>query len=504
MSAWDISIVVAYFLLLAGVALYSSRQAKDSSSFLVAGHRLGYGVTFACLSAVLLGGASTIGTTALGYRFGISGIWLVTMLGLGLALVGVLLIKKIRELEVLTVAELLASRFGPHVRVLSALVSSLYTMMVCATQVIAMGTILQTLASWDPIVSMVAVGVVVVAYTLVGGMWAITLTDFVQFLLIVGGIMFVMLPLCVSAAGGFDRIYTELPASYFDPTSIGIDTIVQYFLLYCLGAFVGQDLWQRYLTAKSVTVARRSGIAAGCFILLYALACAVIGMAAAVYMPGQDNAQLVFSQMTQQILPPGAFGLVLVAVLAVLMSTASGTLLASSSLLVNDVIKPLWHTLEKRSEKASSQEKDSIAGCSNANNLGDLKAHKQVPAAGDKLPIQEKRALQTNRRAIAAIGGVAIIVAVCLNDVLVALDISYAILSGSLFVPCMMALFWRRASMRAAIISIAASSVVVLGGLVIMGAQATIPIIWGIIVSAVLMYVISICDFRRTRHISCD
>ena len=113
MAGLDIGIVIAYFVILIGIGVYVSKKTTNQKDFLIAGQRVGYLVTFACLCAVLLGGASTVGTAALGYQYGVSGMWLVTMLGLGLALVGVLLYKRIREVKVYTVAELLTRRFGP-------------------------------------------------------------------------------------------------------------------------------------------------------------------------------------------------------------------------------------------------------------------------------------------------------------------------------------------------------------------------------------------------------
>jgi SSS family solute:Na+ symporter len=451
MSGPDVGIIVAYFLLIISIGFFASRRAKSSDDYLVAGRRLGFGMSFACLCAVLLGGASTMGTAKLGYLYGISGIWLVAMLGLGLTLVGILLVRRIHGLRITTIAELLKNRFGASAGVISAAISALYTMMVCATQVIAMGTILQILLGWDPVFSMVIVGGIVVVYTILGGMWAITLTDFIQFLLIAAGILLVMLPLCLMAVGGFETLSAKLEPSYFDLTSIGWPTIVQFFFLYCLGGLVGQDVWQRFLAARSVKISRNSGIAAGVFCLIYALACAVIGMCAAVYMPGLEDPQLAFVSMASAILPQGLLGFVLAAVLAVLMSTASGTLLASASLITHGIVGPLL----KRGTK-TSQESD-------------------------------RRLLLASRVTSAAVGVFAIAVAAILNDIIAALNVSYAILTGALFLPIILGIFWKRVTARAAIISMAASSLVVLGGLYVKGIASVEPIVWGIAVSAILI-----------------
>jgi SSS family solute:Na+ symporter len=471
MTGIDVGIVIAYFVIIITVGFISSKRAKTSDTYLVAGQRLGYWMTFACLSAVMLGGASTIGTTTLGYNYGISGMWMVVMLGLGLALVGVLLYRRIRKFRVLTVAELLTKRFGNKAGILSALVSAVYTMMVCATQVIAMGTILQSLLHWDPTTSMIVVGAIVILYTILGGMWAVTLTDFIQFFLIVIGVLGIMLPFCLGAAGGMEGVVSNVPAEYWDITNIGWPTIIQFFFLYALGALVGQDIWQRYLTARSVKVARRSGIASGLFILIYAIGCALIGMAAFVVMPNFDTPSFVFATMANNVIPTGFLGIVLAAVLAVLMSTASGTLLASASLITNDIVKPISVYRRTKSGKAAME------------------------AAKADL-----RSLHVSRRATLVIGILAMIVAVALQDVLVALDVSYAILSGGLFFPIIMALFWRRATPRAAIISIVGSSVCVCIGLGVMGLTAIEPIAIGLVVGLVLMVGVTLFETRGGRE----
>lgn len=474
MSGLDIGIIIGYLIVVISVGVISSRRAKTSDDYMVAGRRLGYGVSFACLCAILLGGASTVGTTSLGYTYGISGIWLVSMLGLGLLIVAVFLIRKIYNMKIVTMSQLLANRFGSKAGILSALVSAVYTMMVCATQIIAMGTVLRSFLGWDAGVSMLVIGGIVVVYTILGGMWAITLTDFIQFILIIFGIVFIMMPTSLSTIGGFGALTETLPAEYFNLTSIGWPTIIQYFFLYCLGTMVGQDIWQRFLTAKSVKVAKRSGIAAGIFALVYAISCAVIGMCAQVYMPGMEDTQLVFATFAGEILGTGLLGIVMAAVLAVLMSTASGTLLASSSLLTNDVIKPLWESRKKKSAVEKTEE--------------ELVTEKAA---------LDKRTLSTSRLVAAGVGVFAIIAAMVLNDIIAALDVSYAILSGALFFPIILGIFWKKATPQAAIVSIVGSSVVVLVGLFIFGITAVEPIGLGLVVSLVLMVGITLFQTRK-------
>ena len=129
-----------------------------------------------------------------------------------------------------------------------------------------------------------------VIYSVLGGMWSITLTDFVQFIIKTIGIFFVLLPAVLIKAGGFSGLAEKLPDTAFSLTNIGGGTIVTYFVIYFFGLVIGQDIWQRVFTARSDKVAKWAGTASGVYCLLYAIAGALIGMGASVILPGSGRA----------------------------------------------------------------------------------------------------------------------------------------------------------------------------------------------------------------------
>lgn len=181
-------------------------------------------------------------------------------------------------------------------------------------------------------------GVVVVLYCVTGGMWSLTLTDIIQFGIMTFGILGLLLPFAVSEAGGFGGMADALPSSYFDPTSIGWDTIFTYFLLFFFGLMIGQDIWQRIFTGRDQKVMRTGTIVAGLYCMVYGIAGALIGAAAKVILPNRSNPGEAFAQVVEAVLPTGLVGLVLAAALAAIMSTASAALLASSAILANDLL----------------------------------------------------------------------------------------------------------------------------------------------------------------------
>lgn len=441
----DVLIIFLYFAVMIVVGFIGSLRARTSEDYAVAGRNLGFFLFFGCMSAVVLGGAATIGTAKLGYQYGISGMWFVAMIGFGMIVLGSLFIKYLKKAGVTTISELLGNRYRQQTRYLSAVVSAIYTLMISVTQVIGMGKILQAIMGWDSTISMIAGGGIVLFYTLLGGMWSVTLTDFVQFVIMTVGIFFILLPMSLLEVGGWSTLVAKLPASYFDLANMGWKQIFQYFLLYCLGLVVSQDIWQRVFTGKNESVSKQGAIAAGLYSIAYAIAMSIVGMCGVLLFPNAEDSQNIFAMISLKILPQGALGLVLAAVCAALMSTASGAMLASATLITNDLLKPFLRETT------------------------------------------EKKIMLLSRLTTFAVGVLAILFAGWIQDILVALDVAYAILSGAIFVPVVLGFFWKKASAQAGFYAILLATVVVIGGLMVEGISSTNPILYGIVASLLSM-----------------
>ncbi|MBN6185418.1 sodium:solute symporter [Aneurinibacillus sp. BA2021] len=450
MNVVDVAVIVVYLLVIALVGVLGAKRAKTSEDYIVAGRNLNFPMYFGCMAALTLGGAATIGTAKLGYQSGISGIWFVTSQGIGLILISIFLAKKIFNLRVLTISEMLENRFSVEARLISSLVAATYTTMLTVTQIIGIGSVLKVWLSWNFTLSILVAGGIVLLYTVLGGMWSVTMTDIVQFVVMSIGIFAVMLPMSLSHVGGFAGLQEKLPATYFDLSVMGGADIFKSLLLYALGIVVGQDVWQRVFTARNLSISRSGMIAAGGYSFLYAITVALIGMCAFVAMPALQDPQNAFASMAITTLPTGVLGLVLAGVLSALMSTASGTLIASSTLLVNDIIGRFF-----------------------LRNMG------------------ERKFLIVSRMTTLAVGIFAMICALWIQDILVALDIAFAVLSGALFFPIILGFFWKRVSARGVFYSILASSVVILVSLAIEGTTSILPILYGLGTSGITIVLFS-------------
>ncbi|MEA5019098.1 MAG: sodium:solute symporter [Gordonibacter sp.] len=337
LSPIDYVIIALYFVVMVAVGFIAMKFTKTQEDYLVAGRRLSFPLFFGCMAALALGGGSTIGSTQLGYKFGFGGIWLNVSIGIGLILAGLLVTTKLSKLRALSVNEVVGGSYGPTARIFSSVLTLIYTLTLSVVQVIAIGTIISGILGLNPTLSMLAGGGVVILYTLLGGMWSVTMTDIVQFVIKTIGILILAPFFCVSAAGGWESLISKVPETYLSIGNMGFDKSFAYLVLYVPGLIIGQDIWQRIFTAKNQTVSKTGTICAGAYSILYACATVVIGMSVAVLLPELSNTQNTFVTGVSLFLPIGVRGLVLAAAMAATMSVSSGTILAASTILYNDL-----------------------------------------------------------------------------------------------------------------------------------------------------------------------
>jgi SSS family solute:Na+ symporter len=455
--AGDYAVIALYIAGMLGVGWYGLRLAKTKSDYLVAGRRLGWFMYSGTMSAVVLGGASTVGGVKLGYTYGISGMWLVVSIGVGILVLHALFARRLVKLKVYTVGEMLDLRYGGNTSAVSGIVMWGYTLMLTVTSTLAFATIFKVLFDLPNWAGIAIGGSIVVLYSVLGGMWSITLTDIAQFVIKTIGILAILLPVAISSAGGFSGMSEKLDASFFSFSSIGTDTIITYFVIYTFGLLIGQDIWQRVFTARTPGIATSGGITSGVYCLVYGLAGALIGTAGHALYPDLASAQDAFATIVERLLPTGVRGLVLAAALSAMMSTASGALIACSTTTTSDLLT--------------------------------------------KLGLKEGGEVRRNRVATLVLGLVAIGIAMIVDDVVNALTIAYDILVGGLLVAIVGALFWKRGTRQGAYASMIAGTGFVVAFMIIDGVEANTPIYWGLGASLLVYLAVSFATPRTADSI---
>ncbi|MDN6457668.1 MAG: sodium:solute symporter, partial [Yaniella sp.] len=182
------AIIIVYLIAMVMFGFWGKRRTKDVSDYLVAGRRLGPVFYTATLVTVVLGGASAVGGVGLGYEHGISGMWMVGAIGIGIIILSLAFAPLLQKLKIYTVVQMLTLRYGHESTQGASLVMLAYTMMICATSTGAYASIFVVLFDWDRWLSVLVGGSVVLIYSVIGGMFSITLADVVQFVVMTVGL----------------------------------------------------------------------------------------------------------------------------------------------------------------------------------------------------------------------------------------------------------------------------------------------------------------------------
>ena len=451
----NIAIIVLYLIAMVAVGLIAARRARSAEDYRVAGRRLGPVFYTGTMAAVVLGGASTVGGIALGHTYGLSGMWLVVAIAVGILALSLFFAGRIASLKIYTVSEMLALRFGAGIASrVSSIVMLAYTVMLAVTSTSAYASIFTVLFPMGRTSAILLGSLVVIAYSCLGGMWSITLTDMMQFLFMTVGIFAILLPFSLSAAGGWSGLGERLDATYFSLDGMGFQSIVTMFVVYGFGMLIGQDIWQRVLTARSPQTARWGGVLSAVYIGIFGVAGAVIGMAAAVVMPSLEVPDDAFARMAVEHVPAGLGGIVLSAGVAAMMSTASGALIAAATVARVDVLPML-----KGAVSSTDGGEEEVSG---------------------------------DRRYMIVLGVAVTIFSVLVPDVVTALTIAYDLLVGGLLVAILGGLTWRRGNAVGAASSMVAGAIAVVIGMIAFGVMANAPIYIGLAVSAVVFVAVSL------------
>jgi len=437
----DVLVLLVYALGMLLLGWIGMRRSNNQEDFLVAGRNLGAARYMSTMAATVLGGASTIGSVRLGYVYGLSGFWLCATIGVGIIILNLFLAGPLIRLRIFTVTQVLERRYNPLTRRFSGVIMFAYALMIGVVSTLGISTIMQVFLSLSLPTAVLCSGGIVIAYSTIGGMWALTLTDVVQFIIKTIGLLFILLPVALHRVGGWDALAAKLPPAAFSFTTIGGETILTYTLIYTFGILIGQDIWQRVFTARSPAIARWAGATAGVYCILYGMAAALIGMCAKALLPALANVNNAFAAIIRFALPDGLRSLIITAAVAAMMSTASAGLLAASSTLSEDLLP-----LVRRGRESG---------------------------------------MTLTRWCTLGTGILMLLVALRVSDVLTALTLAYDLLVGGMLVPLMGAIFWRRATPAAAVTSMLLGCATALGFMVKDGIDANSPIYYSLAVSLV-------------------
>ncbi len=327
-----------YLLAMIIIGIAVSKRAGSQDDFIVAGRKLPLWLCVPTIVATWFGAGTMLGAAGTGYQGGfLASIATPFGTSLTLVLVGFFFVRTLRRMKLLTVADFFENRFGHASAMVAAIALVLAIIGWIGGLMVAFGYVFQTMTGIPMEIGILAGGVIVVAYTAIGGMWAVAVTDFVQVLIIAIGLVVLLVVVLVNV-GGWGVIAAQLPEHTFRLVPLEHDAgtwlnYVRLWVIFGVADLASQSLMQRVFAADSDRTAQNAFYLAGVGHLFLGLIPVILGIIAIVTMPGLVDPQTIVPTMAIEYLHPIAIAIFVGAILAAIMSSADSALLAAASLI---------------------------------------------------------------------------------------------------------------------------------------------------------------------------
>lgn len=410
--------IIVYLLVTVVIGYWASRRVKTSGDFMLAGRSLPLLLSSSALFATWFGSETVFGASSEFLKGGLFAV-IEDPFGAALCLVlfGLFFARKLYSMNLLTLGDFFKVRFGKQTElVASAFIVPSYVGYIAA-QLLAMGLILNVVTGMEVWQGVVISALVVTFYTYVGGMWAISITDFIQSVIIIGGLVVLAINLSIKA-GGVSVVLNEThPDTFrFLPNS-NIKDIVIYLGAWSvlgLGSIPSQDVFQRVMSSGSVNTAVRSCYIAAILYLTVAMLPLFISLCVKHLYPefASGDAQLALPSMVLSHATMPVQILFFGSLLSAIMSTTSSAILAPAAIFSENLVKPLA-----------------------------------------KGRLSDKQLLLITRISVLGFSLLATIMATMRSNIYELVGESSVLSLVSLFAPLMLGMYWKRASATGALLS---------------------------------------------------
>ncbi|MBP6617942.1 MAG: sodium:solute symporter family protein, partial [Burkholderiaceae bacterium] len=333
-----LTLVAVYLLITIAIGLVAARRVKNTADFAIAGRNLPLVMIITTTFATWFGSETVLGIPAKFIDGGLGAV-VEDPFGAGtcLILVGLFFAGKLYRMTLLTISDYYRERYGRVVEVACSLIIMLSYLGWVSAQVTALGLVFNLLSGGAVSVPVgMVIGVVsILAYTLFGGMWSVAVTDFIQMIILVGGLS-VLAYFAGDMAGGADKVVSlvvsrDLFKFWPEPSFHDMVFFFAAAITMMLGSIPQQDVFQRVMSANSVNAATKGPVIGGVAYILFAFVPMFLVASALIIMPEQtaellkDDPQKVLPTLVMEKMPFFMQVLFFGALLSAIKSTASAT-----------------------------------------------------------------------------------------------------------------------------------------------------------------------------------
>ncbi len=348
-------VFVLYVAVMLGIGWVTSRTAKSPEQFFLADRSLKAWVTAVSSTASSESAWAVLGTVGLAYKEGLSAAWFLPGCLLGYWINWKFIAEPLRRhshhTHAITIPDYLEAHFGDRshlLRWLSVIIIFSCMMAYVGAQFTAVGKTFDSIFGVPHTLSIPIGGVIILTYTMMGGFLAVAWTDFIQGLIMVGGLVLLSL-VALFELGGVSGMVQAIHQANPDTLAVMGGKTLAGFLGGVIGllgiglGYPGQPhVLNRYMAAKDAKVIRDGWwIALGWGVLMYVSAI-LLGLCGNALFPGLEDPEHLFPKAAESLLPTVLTAVVLTGVLAAIMSTVSAQIIVAASAVAHDVVHKMY------------------------------------------------------------------------------------------------------------------------------------------------------------------
>ena len=357
--------VVLYMAITIAIGLVAARRVSSAKDYLVAGRGLPLYMNTATVFATWFGAETVLSVSATFAKDGLQGIAGDPFGASACLVIAALLFARVfYRMDLLTIGDFYKKRYGKGVEVLTSVAIAASYLGWTSAQMTALGLVIHVLSGGllDLNAAIMMGALLVLCYTIFGGMWSVAFTDLFQTVIILVGLSLVAW-LVGGQAGGFDKVLAQASAEgkfNFFPASGDTKAwwaMAGAFFTFCFGSIPQQDVFQRMTSARNESTAVRGTLLGALIYFVFAFVPIFIAYAALVANPelaklfGSEDGreiQKILPDLVLNKMPLWAQVMFFGALLSAILSTASGALLAPTATITTNVIKPFLPHLSDR------------------------------------------------------------------------------------------------------------------------------------------------------------
>lgn len=339
----DNIVVAGFFVVMLSIGIYYSRQMRDLKTYFSGGREVPWWLSGVSLYMSSFSAFTFVAYSELAYKYGMLAVTIWWFMVPCILISAQFFAARWRRTASTSPLEFIETRYGFALRQGLAWLGVPLITIDDGLKLFALGTLVSISFGFDLKLAILLSAGILLIYTFLGGLWAVLVTDFVQFVVLLAAIT-VLLPLALARMGGIGGFVTHSPPGFLRPIG-GTYTWAYVMAFFLVQVFAYSTRWsyvQRYYSVKSDSDARKVGYLVALLTFVGPVLFFLPAMAARIFLPSVADTRNVYALLCKALLPVGMMGMLIAAMFSSTMSALSGDFNAVAAVITKDIYERLF------------------------------------------------------------------------------------------------------------------------------------------------------------------